>query len=250
MIRIGIIGQDPYAAHLMDALRSQPDVDVIGLYSHKPTSISKDLSDVTNLFCSESGLEYFKERGIKVKGFLEDFLEGIDFLMEYDPNELSIKLTFEGTGIQLSPKDIILSRLSSIPLSKLRIRWTSDIYCCPFFRPAMLELELSERVSLETLRDHLISSRRVSSINREVDLNEVCIYYPFFRRYTLFSIILFLRSIEPSKDGSSINIFSLYGILSAVPEAIDAIREMRGIDKEVSSSITDHHLNMKSGLLA
>jgi hypothetical protein len=250
MIRIGIIGQDPYAAHLMDALRSQPDIDVIGLYSHKPTPFSKDLSGVADLFCSESSLEYFKERGIKVQGFLEDFLENIDFLIEYDPNELSIKLTFEGTGIQLNPRDVILSRLSDIPVSKLRIRWVSDIYCCPFFRPAMLELELSERLNLETLRDYLISARRVSSINREVDLNEICIYYPFFRRYTIFSIILFLRSIEQSRDGSSINIFSLYGILSAVPEAIDTIREMRGIDKGVSSSITDHHLNMKSGLLA
>ncbi|MEM0036303.1 MAG: hypothetical protein QXU23_01535 [Candidatus Korarchaeum sp.] len=250
MIRVGVLGHDPYVPHIASALRSQPDVKVVGFYYHQPTLLSRDLASIGGLFCSKSQFEYFKERGIKVSGFLEDFLENVDFLLEYDPNDLSTKLTFEGTGVQLNPKEVTSSRLRELPLAEVSIRWISDsLYCCPFFKPAVLELKLSQEESYEFIIDSLLSARRMSSVNEEVDLNYFCIYYPFFRNYTLFSIIVFLKSLQLSKDGRSLSIFSLYGIFSTLPEAIDMMRESTGMVKELSSSITDHHLNIKSGLL-
>ncbi len=250
MIRVGILGHDPYASHIADALGSQPDIKVIGFFSNQPTLLSRGLSSIGGLFCSKSQFERFKERGIKVSGFLEDFLQDVDFLLEYDSSDLSVKLSFEGTGVQLSPRDITLFRLRELPLAEVSIRWVSDsLYCCPFFRPAVLEIKLSRKESYGFLVDNLLSASRVSSVNEEVSLNDLCIYYPFFRRYTLFSIITFLRSLQLSKDGSSLSVLSLYGIFSAIPEAIDLMRESIGISRDVSSSITDHHLSIKSGLL-
>ncbi|MCS7102800.1 MAG: hypothetical protein NZ992_02825 [Candidatus Korarchaeum sp.] len=250
MIRVGVLGHGPYAPHIANALKSQPDIEVVGFYYHQPTFLSRELSSISKLFCSKSQFEYFKERGIKLSGFLEDFLESVDFLLEYDHDDLSIKLTFEGTGFQLSPKDVTSFRLKELSLSEVSIRWISDsLYCCPFFRPALLELKLSQEERYDFIVDFLLSARRVSSVNEEVNLNDFCIYYPFFRNYTLFSIIIFLKSLQFSKNGKSLSVFSLYGIFSTLPEAIDTMRESTGVIREFSSSITDHHLNIKSGLL-
>lgn len=252
MIRVGIVGRDAYAPHIADSLRRQPDIEFIGFFQHEPTFLSRELSGMAGLYCSESNFKSFKERGIRVSGFLEEFLEDLDFLLEYDPTNLSFGLNFKGTGIRLGPKEVTIYRFSALlPIEDVSIRWIpGSLHCCPFFKSAILELFLSEGISGEFSHDSLISARRVVSINEEVNLNDFCIYYPIYKPYTLFSIVLFLRSAQLSPDGRSITLFSLYGILSALPEVIDAIRESRGMDREISSSITDHHLNIKSGLLS
>lgn len=250
MIRVGVLGHDPYAPHIANALKTQPDISVLGFYHHQPAFLSRELSGISGLFCSKSQFDYFKERGIKVSGFLEDFLESVDFLLEYDRNDLNIKLVFEGTGILLNPKDITLLRLRELPVSEVSIRWVSDsLYCCPFFRPALLELRLSREDRDEFIVDSLLSARRVSSVNEEVNLEDLCIYYPFFKNYTLFSMIVFLKSLRFSKNEKLLSVFSLYGIFSTLPEAIDTMRESIGVTREVSASITDHHLSIKSGLI-
>ncbi|RDD54038.1 MAG: hypothetical protein BA066_01340 [Candidatus Korarchaeota archaeon NZ13-K] len=250
MIRVGILGHDPHTPHIAEALRRQPDIEVVGFYSHGPTFLSRELAGIGDLFCSRSQFEFFKEKGIRISGFLEDLLEGVDFLLEYDPRDLSVRLTFEGTGVRLDPRDVTSYRLADLPLAEVSIRWvSSSLYCCPFFRPALLDVKLSREESREFLVDSLLSARRISSLNEEVDLSDLCIYYPFFRSHTLFSLIVLLRSLQLSDDGRSLSLLSLYGIFSTIPEAIDTMRESVGVSREISSSITDHHLSIKSGLL-
>ena len=252
MMRVGVLGHDAYAPHIADALRRQPDIEFVGFYHQKPTFLSRELSFMADVYCSESNFDSFKEKGIKVSGFLEEFLENLEFLLEYNPIDLSFKLSFKGTGIELGPKEVTIYRFSeSLPVEDASIRWVSDsLYCCPFFRAAILELSFSREIKRDFLINSLLSARRVFSINEEVNLNDFCIYYATYKPQTLFSIILFLRSVQLLPSGKSINVFSLYGILSVLPEVIDAMRESRGMDREVSSSITDHHLSIKSGLLS
>ncbi len=252
MIKVGIVGHDPYTIPLMDGLGRQPDFQVIGAYNHDPTPFSKPISKKIPVYCSKSNLSFFKERGIKVSGFLEEFIESADAFLEYDSVEMSIKISYGSSGIVIRPYEVLLERLSaSIPIKDISLEEISDdLFCCPFFRAFKVKLKLAEKIDLNWIKDSLLSSPRVLVISGGVYLQDLCLFLLVAAPYSQFSVSVILRSIRVvSEDSSSIELISLLGYMICLPEAIDTLRESNGVKRDFSRGITDKHLSIKGGLI-
>ncbi len=253
MINLGILGHNPYTLLISEAIAKQPDFNVVGAYSHEPTPFSKEISRRLNVFCSESGLPLFKERGIRVSGLLDDFIDRSDVFLEYESNTLAMKISFGSAGFRVAPKDSMRERLSQeLPLEKVYLREVSEIIaCCPQFKLFRTELTLSRSLDKEEIIDSLLSTSRIGALyGGNVSLTDLCLFLSTSVKPSLFSCIVLLDSME-IKEGSKtyIDFLSLVGRLLVLPEAIDTIRESNKIYREISKGITDKSLNIRSGLV-
>ncbi len=253
MIRIGIVGHDPYTIPLLEGLNRQPDIHVVGAYSHEATPYSKYISRKVPVYCSKSGLPLFKQRGIKVSGFLEDFIEKTDAFLEYDYNKMTTKVSYGSSGITIKPYEVLLERLSmSLPMKNLTLEEVhEDLIYCPYFRVFKVSLNLTKEAYPDWIKDSLLTTPRTLVISGEnVYLQDLCIFLPTAAPYSNFSINVFMNSIKvKDRDKKTVEFISLLGYMLSLPETIDTLRESEGVRRNLSRGITDEHLSIKGGLI-
>lgn len=251
MVRAGIVGHDPYTLPIVEALGRQPDVEVIGAYNHDVTPFSRPISRRTNIYCSESNFHHFKERGIKVSGFLDDFIEETDYFLEYDYQGLSMRISYGSSGMMIGPHEILLERLSAaLPLDLKDISIESiqeELFCCPHYRAARLSMRLADRLTVTGIKESLLSAPRSTGISGEVHIRDLCTSLPFLSPQSVYSINFMLDS--PEIRDNEMSVMSLIGYLLPLPEVIDTLRESEGMRRELSMAITDEHLGIAGGLI-
>ncbi len=250
MIRVGIVGHGPHTIPIADSLERQPDLVVVGAYDHDGTPFSKSISKRMGIFCSESGLERFKERGIKVHGFLDDFIEETDAFLEYDADKYTVRISYGSSGMVIGPYEVLLERLSMVlPIDDISFREMRDeLFCCPYFRIFQIGLKLREKLGVEEIRESLLSSSRIVGISSQgVSLQDLCAFLPTSIQHSIFSMNALLGSI--SVEGKGARFTAMLGYLLPLPEVIDTLRESEGVRREFSRPMTDEHLNIKGGLL-
>ncbi len=250
MMRVGIVGHDPYTIPIADCLERQPDIKVIGAYNHDLTPFSRPISKRIDIYCSESSLELFKEMGIKVSGFLDDFIEGTDAFLEYSANEYSVRISYGSSGMVVKPYEVLLERLSlGLPLQDISMEEIHDeLFCCPYFRAFRLTVKLRDDLSLGEARESLLRSSRVVGISgRDLYLQDLCAFLPVSFPHSIFSVNVLLNSVKVVEK--EVEMISLLGYLLPLPEVIDALRESEGVKREFSRSMTDEYLSIKGGLI-
>ncbi|MDK2371945.1 MAG: hypothetical protein QI197_00965 [Candidatus Korarchaeota archaeon] len=250
MIRVGIVGHDPYTIPIADCLERQPDIKIIGAYNHDITPFSRPVSKRLDVYCSESSLELFKEMGIKVSGFLDDFIEGTDAFLEYSSREYSVRISYGSSGMVVRPYDVLLERLSlGLPLQDISVEEISDeLFCCPYFRAFRLAVKLREDLSLGEVRESLLRSPRVVGISGEdIYLQDLCAFLPVSFPHSIFSVNVLLSSVKVV--GREAEMISLLGYLLPLPEVVDTLRESEGVKRDFSRSMTDEYLSIKGGLI-
>jgi len=252
-MRIGIVGHDPYTIPIAEALNRQPDFTVVGAYSHEITPFSKLISHRIAVYCGKSGLPSFKRRGIRVSGFIEDFIEGTDVFLEYDPASLGMRISYGSSGILIRPNEVILERLSlELPIEEVSLREIpEDIACCPFFRVFRAYARLGEDTPPAWFRDALLSIPRAAALSGDrIDIRSLCALLPVALPHLSFMISVPLGSIKQD-DASSrrFEFISILGYLVALPEAIDTLRESEGMRRDLSRAITNEYLSIKGGLI-
>ncbi len=253
MIRIGIVGHDPYTIPLLESLNRQPDIHVVGAYSHEITPYSKYISHKVPVYCSKSGLHPFKQKGIKVSGFLEDFIEETDAFLEYDYNQMTTKVSYGSSGITIKPYEVLLERLSMVlPVKDLTLEEIhEDLIYCPYFKVFKISLDLTKETRLDWIKDSLLTAPRTLVISGEdIYLQDLCIFLPTAAPHSNFSINVFMNSIRiGEKNRKAVEFISLLGYMLSLPETIDTLRESEGVKRDFSRGITDEHLNIKGGLI-
>ncbi len=250
MMRVGIVGHDPYTIPIAECLERQPDIKVIGAYNHDLTPFSRPISRRMRIYCSESSLELFKEVGIKVSGFLDDFIEGTDAFLEYSVKEYSVRISYGSSGMVVKPQEVLLERLSlGLPLQDISMEEIHDeLFCCPYFRAFRLVVKLRDHLDLEELRDGILRSSRVVGISGEdLYLQDLCAFLPVSFPHSIFSVNVLLSSMKVR--GREVEVFSLLGYLLPLPEVVDTLRESEGVRREFSRSMTDEYLSIKGGLI-
>ncbi len=250
MMRVGIVGHDPYTIPIADCLERQPDIKVIGAYNHDITPFSRPISKRLDIYCSESSLEPFKEMGIKVSGFLDDFIEGTDAFLEYSSREYSVRISYGSSGMVVRPYEVLLERLSlGLPLQDISVEGISDeLFCCPYFRAFRLAVKLRENLSLGEVKESLLRSSRVVGISGEdIYLQDLCAFLPVSFPHSIFSVNVLLSSVKVM--GREAEMISLLGYLLPLPEVVDTLRESEGVKRDFSRSMTDEYLSIKGGLI-
>lgn len=108
MIKVGINGYGTIGRRIAHAVSLQPDMTVIGIVKTKPDYISRIASNTFNIFINDlKNKEDFNNRGIKVKGTLEDLAGDVDIMIDSTPegvgeknkqlyDENNIKAIFQG----------------------------------------------------------------------------------------------------------------------------------------------------------
>ncbi len=253
MIRVGIVGHDPYTIPLLEGLNRQPDIHVVGAYSHKATPYSKYISRKVPVYCSRPELYLFKQKGVKVSGFLEDFIEETDAFLEYDCNQIATKVSYRSSGITIRPYEVLLERLSmALPIKDLTLEEIhEDLVYCPYFKVFKVSLNFIKETYLDWIRDSLLTTPRTLVISGEgIYLQDLCIFLPTTAPYSNFSINVLMNSIKiREKDKKAAEFISLFGYMSSLPETVDTLRESEGVKREFSQGITDEHLSIKRGLI-
>ncbi len=253
MMRMGIVGHDPYTIPLLESLTKQPDIQVIGAYSHELTPYSKPISHRIPVYCSKSGLNLFKQRGVKVAGFLEDFIEKTDAFLEYDYEQIATKVSYGSSGITIKPYEVLLERLSTVlPVKDLTLEEIrNDLIYCPYFKTFKISLNLSKEIEQEWAKDSLLTAPRILAISGEgIYLQDLCFFLPIAAPHSNFSINILMNSVKvKGRDRKAVEFISLLGFMVSLPETIDTLRESEGLKRSISREITDEHLNIKGGLI-
>jgi glyceraldehyde-3-phosphate dehydrogenase (NAD(P)) len=86
VIRVGINGYGTIGKRVADAVKSMPDMELMGIVKVNPdygyyVALEKNIP----VYTIRDRLEVFRERGLRVEGVLEDLLEDVDIVVDATP---------------------------------------------------------------------------------------------------------------------------------------------------------------------
>ena len=247
MIRIGLLGHDAYTASLASILERQPDIELIGAYSSILTPLSKYISRITPIYVSEKGLEEFIRRGIKVSGFLAEFIESADYMIDYDARSLSFGVSYGGTGFRITVKEALLRRISRV----MRVRGVDAEFSRASdrpLRPAAIRLRVEGVSGVKEVLDALYSSERVVVLQPGgPDPGALEVIACSVSGHLLYSTVVMAESV--GVDGDEVEFRGLIGRFVSLPETLDTLRESKGVPSDIAWGMTNFGLNIKGGAL-
>ncbi len=90
-VKVGINGYGTIGKRIADAIRLQPDIELVGVVKTKPdyASIVAKMNGI-NIYVPENYLKKFEEKGVNPSGTIEDLLSKIDIIIDATPG---------GTGV-------------------------------------------------------------------------------------------------------------------------------------------------------
>lgn len=92
MIRVGIIGVGTIGKRVADAVSKQNDMVVAGVADVKPHyEVLASFKKGFNIFTLPDKEKQFLERGVKVKGYIDDLLKSIDVVVDATPAGIGFK---------------------------------------------------------------------------------------------------------------------------------------------------------------
>jgi glyceraldehyde-3-phosphate dehydrogenase (NAD(P)) len=104
MTKVGINGYGTIGRRVADAVKKQPDMELVGVTKVRPDYRAKLAQDkgIPLYSPDEKTLQSFKEAGYSPRGTLEDLLERVDVIVEATPDEVGAanKRLYEHAGVK------------------------------------------------------------------------------------------------------------------------------------------------------
>ena len=105
MIRVGVVGYGTIGSRVADAVRSQSDMELIGVVKPTPdyrAEIAVSLRGIRFFAPSEEGLQAWRERGLPIHGTLDDLLREADVVVDTTPGGKGREMRnrYESAGVK------------------------------------------------------------------------------------------------------------------------------------------------------